>query len=68
MIVGGYKLKGYDATYEKTTFDVRQGVNAENNCVLEVTDISSGITYIFEHGQKKHPEKRRNKGKSRYKK
>ena len=48
MIVGGYKLNGYNATYEKTSFDVRKGLNADKNCVLEVTDINSGMTYIFE--------------------
>ena len=49
MIVGGYKLNGYNATYERTNFDVRYGKNAEEKCVLEVTDINSGITFIFEH-------------------
>lgn len=48
MIVRGYKLKGYDATYERTNFDIRHGFNAEKNRVLEVTDIDSGMTFIFE--------------------
>jgi hypothetical protein len=48
MRVAGYKLNGYDATYEKTYFDVREGKNAEKNRVLEVTDINSGVTFIFE--------------------
>ena len=48
MIVRGYRLNGYNATYERTSFDVREGVNSSKNRVLEVTDINSGITYIFE--------------------
>ena len=47
MIVGGYRLKGYDATYEKTTFDVRSKVNGET-CVLEILENLSGVTYIVE--------------------
>ena len=47
MRVTGYRLKGYDATYEKTTFDVR--IHKEKkNCVLEVMDINSGMTFIFD--------------------
>ena len=48
MIVRGYKLNGYNATYEKVCFDIREGFNSEKNRVLEVMDINSGITYIFE--------------------
>lgn len=48
MRVVGYRLNGYNATYERTNFDIRHGYNGEKNRVLEVTDIESGITFIFE--------------------
>ena len=48
MRVAGYKLNAYNATYERTDFDIRHGYNAEKNRVLEVTDIESDITFIFE--------------------
>ena len=48
MIVEGYKLNGYNATYEKTILDVRTGYNGSKRRVLEVTDPLSGITYSFE--------------------
>lgn len=59
MIVGGYKLNSYNATYEKTSFDVRKGLNADKNCVLEVTDINSGLTFIFEDKDQNHQQKKR---------
>ena len=58
MIVGGYKLNSYNATYEKTSFDVRKGTNADNNSVLEITDINSGITFIFEHDDQNYRQKK----------
>ena len=48
MICEGYRLNGYNATYENAYFDVRLGSNSEKNRVLEVTDMDSGITFIFE--------------------
>ena len=48
MRIAGYKLNGYNATYEKCVLDITSGVNANNKRVLEVTDILSGITYLFE--------------------
>lgn len=48
MRIQGYKLNGYNATYERAQFDIRPGYNAEKNRVLEITDIDSGITFIFE--------------------
>lgn len=48
MRVKGFKIRGYDAKYERANFDIVHGYNAENNRVLEVTDIDSGITFIFE--------------------
>ena len=47
MKAEGYKLNGYDATYEKTLFDVKSKANKEI-CVLEVLDINSGITFVVE--------------------
>ena len=59
MIVGGYKLRGYDASYDKAVFDVREGRNASGNRVLEVTDIDSGITFIVEFDDPKKKNRRR---------
>ena len=64
MKVAGYKLNGYNATYEKCVLDVRPGINADNKRVLEVTDIFSGITYLFETDEilssnKKHKYKKK---------
>jgi len=47
MRVTGYRLKGYDATYEHTVFDVKIH-NKPDSCVLEVADDASGIAFIFE--------------------
>lgn len=66
MRVGGYKLRGYDATYEKCFFDVRTNFN-DKSCVLEVLDENSGITFILELEKDSkivrqfHPKKRRSK-------
>lgn len=48
MRVEGYRLNGYNATYEKTLFEVRGGYNGTKGRVLEVTDIDSGMTFVFE--------------------
>ena len=48
MRVAGYKLNGYNATYEPCELDIRTGKNSRKNRVLEMTDVDSGITYIFE--------------------
>ena len=59
MRVQGYKLNGYNATYERTLLDVKEGRNADKKCVLEVTDLQSGVTYIFEHeSRNRHKNKR----------
>ena len=47
MRVAGYRLKGYDAMYEKTWFDVR-GRSDDKSCVLEISEDLSGTTYIVE--------------------
>lgn len=48
MFYDGYRLNGYNATYDKTRFDIRIGRNGEKNRVLEITDINSGMTFIVE--------------------
>lgn len=48
MMIRGYKLNGYNATYETCNIDVRRGYNGSGKCVLEVEDVLSGITYFFE--------------------
>ena len=45
MKVTGYKLRGYDAVYEKTVFDI-QSKEDDKSRVLEITDINSGMTFI----------------------
>lgn len=39
----GYKISGYDATYQKTVFDVN-----ERNGVLEVSDINTGAAFLID--------------------
>ena len=46
MRVTGYKLRGYDATYDKTLFDI-QSKEDDKSRVLEITDINSGVTFII---------------------
>ena len=48
MKVNGYKLNGYNATYEKTLFNVVQSGD-----MLEVTDINSGVTFLLELQEEK---------------
>ena len=44
MIITGYKLNGYDATYRKATFNLVE----RGERVLEVTDTESGTTFILD--------------------
>ena len=44
MKVNGYKLNGYNATYERATFDVKD----IGNNLVRITDILSGVSYILE--------------------
>ena len=48
MKAWGYKLRGYDATYDKASFDVRVRYEDDESCVLEILEINSGITFIVE--------------------
>ena len=51
----GYKLNGYNATYDKAIFDVRE----QQNGVLEVTDIDGGITFLIDFDNAVGEQKRR---------
>ena len=62
MIVVGYKLNAYNATYEKAYFNVQEGRNSSGNRVLEITEDNSGITFILEYefeGKKKRKDPRK---------
>ena len=65
MRVEGYKLKGYDATYEKCMFDIIEHKGKESQTrVLEVTEINSGLCFIFDYNNvKKSRTKPRKKNK-----
>ena len=47
-VAEGYKINGYNATYEKTTFSVRTRYEDKKMVIREVTEINSGITFIYE--------------------
>jgi len=47
-VAEGYKINGYNATYEKTTFNVRTRYEDKKMVIREVTEINSGITFIYE--------------------
>ena len=55
MKCAGYRLKGYDATYERATFDIRKGQEDSKSRVLIVEDLESGIQFIIEFDKKKTP-------------
>ena len=59
IVTEGYKLNGYDATYEKTTFSVRKRYEHRHKIINEVTELNSGITFIYEVKKeyKKHERK-----------
>lgn len=61
MRITGYKLNGYNATYERTNFDVREYRNADKSRVLEVTEIETGVSYILEVGENLKSFERRNR-------
>ena len=48
MIAEEYRLNGYDAKYEKTTYHVRIRYEDEEVVIHEVTELNSGITFIYE--------------------
>lgn len=59
MIAEGYRLNGYDAKYEKTTYHVRIRYEDDEVVIHEVTEANSGITFIYEikKGYKKERKK-----------
>ena len=40
----GYKISGYDATYRKALFNIKD----RGNNVIEIEDIQGGITFILD--------------------
>lgn len=48
MKLEGYKLNGYDATYNKAVFEVAERGTTSKNRVLEITELESGITFLLE--------------------
>lgn len=58
-IAEGYKLNGYDATYERATFSVATRYEDKRKIIREVTELNSGITFIYEEkkGYKKYERK-----------
>lgn len=58
-IAEGYKLNSYNATYEKATFSVCTRYEDKRKIIREVTELNSGITFIYEEkkGYKKHERK-----------
>ena len=48
MIAEGYRLNGYNAKYEKTTYHVRIRYEDDKVVIHEVTEANSGITFIYE--------------------
>lgn len=67
MRVAGYRLKGYDATYERCSFDLDMHFT-EDSCVLHVTELNSGVSYLLDldNKQAKSIKRRINKNKSKY--
>ncbi|MBQ1294367.1 MAG: hypothetical protein IIY21_10035 [Clostridiales bacterium] len=63
-IAEGYKLNGYDATYEKATFSECTRYEDKRKIIREVTELNSGITFIYEvkKGYKKHERKSKKSG------
>lgn len=43
----GYRLNGYNATFEKTSIEERIRHEDDSEQVIEVTDLNSGITLIY---------------------
>lgn len=60
MKVEGYKINSYNATYEKVLLDViTVNKNPEEDPVIEVSDVNTGMGFIFEYRQdSKHGIKR----------
>ena len=61
MIVEGYRLNGYDAKYEKTTYHFRIRYEDEEVVIHEVTEANSGITFIYEVKKNERNRKKHNR-------
>lgn len=61
MITEGYKLNSYDAVYEKTTFLVRTRHESKRKIIKEVTELNSGITFIYEVKKSERNRKKHNR-------
>lgn len=61
MIAEGYRLNGYDAKYEKTTYHVRIRYEDEDVVIHEVTEVNSGITFIYEVKKNERNRKKHNR-------
>lgn len=61
IVTEGYKLNGYDATYEKTTFSVRKRYEDRHKVINEVTELNSGITFIYEVKKNERNRKKHNR-------
>jgi len=55
MMIEGYRLNGYDATYKKTVFIVKE----RNEKVIEIEDAEGGITFILDFENVDKPKKMR---------
>lgn len=61
IITEGYKLNGYDATYEKATFLVRTRYRDNKTIIKEITETNSGITFIYEVKRNERNRKKNNR-------
>lgn len=63
QVTEGYKANGYNATYEKTTFIIRTRHEDRHIIVKEITEINTGITFIYEVKKEyKHERKAKKRG------
>lgn len=60
-IAEGYKLNGYDATYEKATFSECTRYEDKRKIIREVTELNSGITFIYEVKKNERDRKKHNR-------
>lgn len=60
-ITEGYKLNSYNATYEKATFSVCTRYEDKRKIIREVTELNSGITFIYEVKKNERNRKKHNR-------
>lgn len=60
-IAEGYKLNSYDATYEKATFSECTRYEDKRKIIREVTELNSGITFIYEVKKNERNRKKHNR-------